>query len=321
MSALLTSVQNTFSRFDRTYALAIFRIVVGLNVLFFYYLQRTGQAMYLWGPNGVVPHRLFLQILAVRHDWSLYAFTPNQSTESLMLCAGALVTLAFTIGLCTRVSTVLFYIFTWSLFSRNPLLLDGGDNLLYLLAFYLMFTDCGRRLSVDNALGLRRATSPFIALFHQIGVCAMVAQVALLYFTSGMYKIQGHTWQSGTAIYYVLRSNEFALDSWTHYIYNSAWLGPLLSYGTFIFQIAFPFLIFHKRLKWLVIPIAISFHIGIAWTMGLMSFSLNMLAAEALFLTDDDYRMLFCRVRALVSRPREVPAAVTSLTASDAAVS
>ncbi|HEV2738979.1 MAG TPA: hypothetical protein VGU66_10405 [Candidatus Elarobacter sp.] len=81
-------------------------------------------------------------------------------------------------------------------------------------------------------------------------------------------------------------------------IYDSALLGTALTYGTIVLQAGFPFLILHKRLKWVVAPAALSFHLGIAYFMGLTWFSETMMAAETVFFTDTDYR----RIRTLAMR-------------------
>ena len=60
----------------------------------------------------------------------------------------------FTLGAFVRISSVLFFIFTWSLYQRNWYAIDGGENLLMILTIYLMFADL-RFLSIDGSVSRR----------------------------------------------------------------------------------------------------------------------------------------------------------------------
>lgn len=289
----LERIERSFSKFHRVRALALIRITLGINALFFLYIQRIGQAQFLWGHDGSQPWALFRAYISAEDTFSLYALTPSDRIAALIFGLGALVTLCFTLGIFTRATTILFYVFTWSLYQRNPLLLTGGDNLLYLIAFFLIFADCGQVYSIDAAVGLRKwRKSRYLALLHGFAVIAIMLQICLLYFTSAFYKIQGFPWQSGTALYYILNVAEFHLDPWLRYVYDNAFLVTILTYGTFVFQCAFPFVVFNRTLKWFILPIALSFHLAIAYFMDLVSFSLVMISAELIFLSDYDYERI-----------------------------
>ncbi len=57
--------------------------------------------------------------------------------------------IAFLVGWRTRAATAAQWVFVWSLFERNPALLDGGDNLLRLVLVFMLLIDAGSHLSVD----------------------------------------------------------------------------------------------------------------------------------------------------------------------------
>lgn len=58
----------------------------------------------------------------------------------------------------------------------------------------------------------------------------------------------------------------------------------LLTYGTVIVQVAFPFTVFNRRIKNVLLVAMILEHAGIAVLLGLPFFSLAMIAADAVFL-------------------------------------
>jgi predicted DCC family thiol-disulfide oxidoreductase YuxK len=225
----------------------------------------------------------------IQRNFSLYMLSSSHVYEVAVFYTGFLVTIAYTLGYRTRIASVLFWLFTYSLFQRNPFLLDGGDNLLYLLAFYMMFTDCGAHFSLDARAGRVGSTNEFVALIHNFGVLAVLAQITLLYFTSAFYKIQGKMWQDGTAIYYILRSVEFRLSPLAYHFYRSDVIVTLLTWSTMIFQMSWPFLIWNRRTKLIMALGALSLHTMIAYFMGLVWFSAVMITAELMIFTDSEY--------------------------------
>lgn len=293
---LPSALQAWLSEEHRTIGLAFMRFTLGMVTLIFY-AQHLLQFGFLWGENGVVPFRT---ALSLRQLGVHSVFLISAKWNPYIYVIGLAVTFCFTVGYRTRLTSILFYIFTYSLYMRNPLLLDGGDNLLFLLAFYMMFTDSGRHFSFDSA---RRtsAPGPFRALLHNFGVCAIIGQMVVLYFTSAFYKIEGPRWQNGTAIYYILRSPEFNLSPLAHLIYQNDVVITGLTWSVIIFQLAWCFWIWDKRLRWLVVLGALLMHVMIAWFMGLVWFSTVMISAEFVVLSNGDYRQARIILRRLAS--------------------
>lgn len=275
----------------REIGMSLLRIALGINILFLYAVHAF-QYQFIWGNNGIVPYSLFLSQMTELRSWSIYELSGSDLFGMAVFGIGLLVTVLFTVGLFTRLSTVAFYIFTWSLYCRNEWVLDGGDNLLYLLAFYMMFADCGRYFSIDSALSAnnpKRPPSQFASLLHNVAVFAIVMQLCIVYFTSAFYKIQGHMWQDGTALYYILRTAEFNLTLLGKSIYANSSVVSLLTYATIIFQIGFPFLIWNRYAKVVVFCGALCLHLSIAFVMGLFWFSMVMISAELAIFSDSDY--------------------------------
>jgi hypothetical protein len=149
-------------------------------------------------------------------------------------------------------------------------------------------------------------------ILHNGALVVIMAEACLIYATAGWYKIQGSRWQDGTAVYYPL-----------HLDYFSPWpaLGDLLSasgtmvmlvtYGTVMVQVAFPFTLFNRRVKNVLLAVMMTEHAAIALVLGLPFFSLAMITADAVFLPTSFLRRLggwALRARVLVfSRDGELP--------------
>ncbi|MFF8834051.1 HTTM domain-containing protein [Streptomyces sp. NPDC015130] len=123
-------------------------------------------------------------------------------------------------------------------------------------------------------------------LAHNAALFVIMVEVCLIYATAGWYKIQGSRWQDGTALYYPLHLDYFS--PWpllSELLGSSGIMVLLLTYGTVIVQIAFPFTLFHRKVKNVLLVAMMLEHAGIAVLLGLPVFSLAMISADAVFLS------------------------------------
>lgn len=293
MINLLSVASRSLSTERRQFGVALVRIVLG-GVTAVLYGLHFSQRHFLWGADAVLTHADSSAILASTHSWSLYSIFPSALGAECLYWSGLIVALMFAAGLFTRVTSILFFVLTWSVYQRNPYTLNGGDNLLVILSIYLIFADLGA-LSLDRRFfGVRKARLAWLsAMLHNFALTACLLQLGILYFEAGFYKIQGHTWSSGTAIYYILRSNEFALPGWGDYIWRSAALVTIGTYGTILFEVMHAFLMWNRRLKYLIFGGAAFLHASIGVLMGLVWFSVTMIGAHAILFDDDEYVRLY----------------------------
>ncbi|MEN8654566.1 HTTM domain-containing protein [Streptomyces sp. 21So2-11] len=294
------------------YATAVLRIGYGLLYLVFL-LREFPHRDEIWGPGSPWTPDMARQLFD-QTGWSSI-LTLSDSRLYFEICyAAALVTAAlFTLGWHTRAVSVLFAVVVASFHARAIFMTDGGDNLILLMAVYLVFTACGRRWSLDARRARRRATpaistvkpedewlrhqlqcfrETLTAVIHNCGVLVIAAQVCFLYGSAGLYKVQGASWGNGTALHYVLNLQLF--QPWpglSHIAADHAVLLAVVGYLTVLLQVAFPFVLF-SRLKYPVLAMLLGMHLGIAVFMGLPLFSGAMIIADAVFLPDRFLRPL-----------------------------
>lgn len=290
----------------RGYAgLAAFRLLAGSTILY-QYLINHGQRRFLFGPNGVYPFQEGLV-----GAFPLLGLSRSALWFEVVYHAGILAAFLWTAGWRTRIVTPICYALWRSLDDRNPLVADGGDNLTALLLFYACFADVSARWSLDARA--RPRTPPVTTLqksagmLHNTALLAMLAQICLLYSVAGLTKVQGAAWRDGTAIYYAFRTAEFAWPGRSELVYSSPYLTTLLSYMTVGLQVAFPFCVtLHAGARRVILTLAILFHFGIAAFMGLVTFASFMIAADLLFVSDEDYTRIGQLLRRLRDRARVV---------------
>ncbi|WKX71456.1 HTTM domain-containing protein [Streptomyces sp. XD-27] len=122
-------------------------------------------------------------------------------------------------------------------------------------------------------------------LIHNGTLLVIMAEVCLIYATAGWYKVQGSRWQDGTALYYPLHLDYFSpWPALADLLVKSGIVVMVLTYGTVVIQVAFPFTVFHRKIKNVLIALMVLEHVGIAILLGLPFFSLAMISADAVFL-------------------------------------
>ncbi|MFB8756523.1 HTTM domain-containing protein [Streptomyces nigra] len=120
---------------------------------------------------------------------------------------------------------------------------------------------------------------------HNGALLVIMAEACLIYATAGWYKIQGSRWQDGTAVYYPLHLEYFSpWPGLADLLSASGTMVMLITYGTVLVQVAFPFTLFHRRVKNVLLAAMMTEHAVIAVVLGLPFFSLAMIAADAVFL-------------------------------------
>ncbi|MEU0839984.1 HTTM domain-containing protein [Streptomyces sp. NPDC005962] len=141
-------------------------------------------------------------------------------------------------------------------------------------------------LARRHAPGEPRTVLDMLAnLAHNGALVVIMGEVCLLYASAGWYKVQGSRWQDGTALYYPLHLDYFSpWPSLADALASSGTLVMLLTYGTVIVQVAFPFTLLNRRAKNVMLVLLMLEHIGIAVALGLPFFSLAAIAGDAVFL-------------------------------------
>lgn len=302
------------------YAAAMLRIGYGLLYLVFL-LREFPHRDEMWGPGSPWTPEL-ARLMYEQSGWASALMLSDSRAYFEVCYAVAVVTCAlFVLGWRTRAMSVLFAVVVVSFHARAIYMADGGDNLMVLMAVYLVFTACGRRWSLDarkirlkaavgrtadpRGNGLRHQLEDSRAILttvlHNCGMFVIAAQVCFLYGCAGLYKVQGHKWADGTALHYVLNIDLFRpWPELSQVIDGHHVLLTVVGYMTVLVQVAFPFVLF-SRLKYPVLILLLGMHVNIAVFMGLPLFSGAMIVADAVFLPDRFYRAVG-RLRRTVRR-------------------
>ncbi|PVE08586.1 membrane protein [Streptomyces scopuliridis RB72] len=334
----------------------------------------------MYGPDAPWGWDIARQLIAKNGAFTGLMWSDSTVWFEIVYAVAVLSSALLMLGWRTRTMSVLFMVGVLSLQNRSIFMGDGGDNIIHLIAIYLVLTRCGQVWSLDARRAARaarkeaggvpdggvperavpdrvgpvlwvvlggfllvgtwldqvhvelwmlilfwglwvaqglwwaanryaphgepRALLDILAnLVHNAGLAVIMAEVCLVYATAGWYKIQGSRWQDGTALYYPLKLDYFSpWPDLSGLLASSGVMVMLLSYGTVIVQVAFPFTLFNRRVKNVLLVAMMLEHAGIAVLLGLPFFSLAMIAADAVFLPTNFLRWLGGRIAGLWDR-------------------
>ncbi len=241
---------------------------------------------------------------------------------TMAFCHGVIliIFMLFTVGLFTRVTSVLTWIAALFYIHRCQYILFGMDTMMMILLLYLMIGPSGAALSIDRLLARYRASrailkaggkpvpwaeatlaGPVKSRCANFALRLVQIHFTIIYLSSGLSKLKGQTWWDTTANWSTIANPEFSpiwFDAYDRGLRALAAFRPVimivlgaLNYFTLVLEIGLPFLIW-TRLRPYILILAILLHTGIAITMGLSIFGLLMLT------------LLLCYVPASVIRDR-----------------
>jgi hypothetical protein len=169
-------------------------------------------------------------------------------------------------------------VFFLSIVNANPWFGDGGETLERLLLVMLVFADTRAAFSLLPR-GFR-SDRHFTNLLHNAAAILVVYQVACVYLYASLWKVSGTLWRNGTALWYILRSPQYARFSLPDYVVGNSLIVLALTYGTILIQLCVVPAIVFRRGRRVLLGLLVVMHLAIAFEMGLVEFGFIMIAAD-----------------------------------------
>lgn len=186
-------------------------------------------------------------------------------------------------GPLPRLASLAVYFFSMNLDNKAHVILDGGNNLMHLFLFYLIFISPRR----DQGISWKNYVTNS---FSHLGLFLCRIQLVTVYLSAGLSKAHGELWPKGVALYYTLNISEYTHPALQALINNWPIIVVGGSLGTMAFQLSFPYLVWSRPIRPYVLAAGTLLHLGIAFGMGLMSFGFAMCASYFVFYDNDRAR-------------------------------
>ena len=276
--------------FNRKIGVTIFRVIMGILILkdfIIYFFNRR----FLFSNSGIMSYETYTDIVEYYHLDLLYLDFNREINIFLFFSLGILFSTTFILGIFTRISSIILFFLLLLFKIRNIYLLDGADNVISVVLPFFVFIDSYSFYDFyeRKTRPIKNRFEPYLNITSYWFSIAMMLQIGIIYFFASLHKLQGEVWLDGTALYYILNSDDFSASSLNALLTSSLFLVKFFTWFTIVFQLTFPFLVFYRKTKYIALLLGIFFHIGIFVLMRIDNFSLIMLACYAVFLTDNEY--------------------------------
>ena len=151
MTRAVEAWERFWFRDVETSTLALFRIAFGVVVVA--WTISLAPALYsFFGDDGILPAHPD----GGSGAWGLLQLDSSAAAVTLLYLLLLVGGLCLLVGFRTRLAAVVVFVCLVSFARRDPWVLNSGDLLIFVLAFYLMLAPSGAALSVDRWLGARR---------------------------------------------------------------------------------------------------------------------------------------------------------------------
>jgi hypothetical protein len=239
------------------------------------------------GPDGWLPRQLARQLHQGGYAWS-YLWYVDSPALLWTLHALALVVMAmFTLGLFTRVTSVLTWLITVSYCHRLTGAFFGLDPVNAMLAMYLMVGPSGAVYSLDRWLFAGKTgggVAPPTTVTANIAIRLIQLHMCIIYLFGGISKMRGQLWWDGSAVWYAVANLEY--QSWDMtWLIQYPWLIALLTHVTVIWETYYCVLVWPKATRTITLLLAVCVHGGIALFLGMITFGLAMMIGNLAFVS------------------------------------
>jgi hypothetical protein len=273
--------------------LAWIRVFTGLMLLYTHAVW--GLALNdFYGPTSWLSPSLVRAIQADQYAYSFWFWVPTWGMWPAYALSMVILAL-FSLGLWTRVTSLLALAVAISYVNRVPGSLFGLDQINIMLTLYLCIAPCGQRLSLDRLMLKRRLghTTPQPAPSISANMAQRLIQVhmCIIYLFAGIAKLQGSSWWNGEAMWRAFANLEYQSLDMTWLAWHT-WIINLMSHTSVVWEVSFCVLVWKPLWRPIVLAFAIVLHVGIGACLGMWTFGLIMLVGCASFLPNELVREL-----------------------------
>lgn len=313
--------------------LCVMRVLTGLVALYMVGTYSFDLDRF-FGPSGMLPVETVARLEQLeaerlmtlpRMRFSYLDYIGNYQTLQTAHILGLAVLACFTLGVLTRVSSVLALVVVLSYFHRGPMLTLQAESILAMLMFYLCFAPCGAWLSVDRHWARRRqsaapAPEPADAGSFAAGIVTRLIQVhlALIYAMSVFSMLSAPTWWEGSAVWWLVTRVDTRLVDLSGLLYDRIKVVNFWTHCVVAYSLAMPILCWHRLARPLLVALGVLVWLPLGLVTGWLTYAALMMIAGLVLVSPEQMRALFtcCRAAAaaqLVPLSANSPEAVASV--------
>ena len=266
---------------------SVLRILVGV-IMIHDTLSWSGLSGLLISPDGWYAYKDYQEDKEKYFYFSVFKYLPRTYTSvRLIIWVQMLASVMILLGIWPNIFALLAFITLNSIHNRNLYVLNSGDTVRRFLLLYLVFAPSAYQLSILN---LNQLVSNE-AVAWPFALVLLKVFTANIYFKNIFYKIQGRSWQNGTATKLALNVriiNRFRIPGFL----DRKWFYALTTYGTLLVETALFTLIWFEPFRVPVLIMGMCLHAGMAIFLKLPQFQLSMIILLCSFIKPEEFQLI-----------------------------
>ncbi|HEX5036487.1 MAG TPA: HTTM domain-containing protein [bacterium] len=283
-------------------SLAFFRIGLATLILLDL-IDRSRDLRAHYTDWGLMPRAALIDLFLHPSCLSLHFINGTWEWAAFLFLVAGLFAVGLLVGYRTRLMTVVSWILLVSLQNRNPLVLQGGDILFRVVAFWAMFLPLGARASMDRYLEKQQGIAePGETVVLSWATAAVLIQVCLLYVYAGVLKTGVEWTRDYTAVYYALHVDQLTTPL-GHWLLDYPRVMKAMTYLTIKIEIFGPLLffmpVFTGFFRLLAIVLLAGLQMGFGSTMRIYIFPWTCICATVPMIPSVFWDKLPAKIRAL----------------------
>ncbi len=264
--------------------LGVIRICTGA-MLFYTHLVWGLQLTSFFGRHGWLTPEAVGLVQSGSYAWSYLWWFDSPWALWTVHVAALVVFAMLTVGLFSRVVSILAWIATLAYIGRATGALFGLDQINVILAMYVAVGPSGDAFSVDRWRKARKAAAPPPVRARwaaNLAIRLIQVHMCVIYLFAGIAKLTGPAWWDGTAMWMAFGNLEYQSLDMT---WMADWprLMNLMTHLTIYWEIFYCALVWPRLTRPVVLILAVLLHLGIAVCLGMMTFGLMMLVGNFAF--------------------------------------
>ncbi len=274
--------------------LAAIRICTGAMLLYTHVVWGLELTTF-FGRDGWLSPEAVGRLQDGSYAWSYLWWFESPAALWTVHVAALVVFAMLTVGLFTRVVSVLAFIAAVAYVGRATGALFGLDQINVMLAMYLMIGPAGDAFSVDRWLKARRTRGPLPvrkSWSSNVAIRLIQLHMCVIYMFAGMGKLTGAAWWDGNAMWMAFGNLEYQSLDMT---WMAEWPRAmnLMAHVTVYWELFYVALIWPRLTRPVMLLLAIPLHLGIAICLGMITFGLIMLVGNLAFVSPALVRAIF----------------------------
>lgn len=272
---------------SQPHTLALIRILGGSMLLYTHFVWSLDLIAF-FGPDAWITADTIRELHRGSTAWSYLWYVESSGLLWTLHIMALAVIAMFTLGLFTRVTSVLTWLITLAYCHRMHGALFGLDQVNAMIAMYCMLGPCGAVYSLDA--WRRKRSSRERDQASQASVAANVAirllqlHMCVIYLFGGIAKMRGVMWWDGNATWFAVSNLEYQSIDMTWLVHYPI-LIALLTHVTVFWETFYCALVWPRATRPIVLFLAVCVHGGIALFLGMITFGLAMIIGNLAFVS------------------------------------